>query len=62
LDYKKYVTVNPIYFRPTEVDLLLGDSTKARKKLGWKPQTDFSSLVKLMVEQDLELTRKQNNL
>jgi GDPmannose 4,6-dehydratase len=62
LDYKKHVTVNPIYFRPTEVDLLLGDSSKARAKLGWKPQTDFPTLVKLMVDEDLALMRKQNNL
>ena len=62
LDYKKYVTVNPIYFRPTEVDLLLGDASKARKKLGWKPQTDFSTLVKLMVQEDLALTKKLHNV
>ena len=60
LDYQKYVTVNPAYFRPTEVDLLLGDASKARKALGWKPKTDFPTLVKLMMDEDMELTRKQN--
>lgn len=47
------VEVDPRYFRPTEVDMLLGDSTKARAKFGWAPQTDFSALVAEMVESDL---------
>ena len=45
--------IDPPYFRPTEVDLLLGDSSKARKTLGWKPKTDFATLVKLMMDSDL---------
>jgi len=52
------VKVNPKYYRPTEVELLLGDSTKARKHLGWKPQVDFPTLVKDMMDSDLELMRK----
>lgn len=45
--------------RPSEVDQLLGDSTKARTVLGWKPQVDFQGLVKMMVESDLSLARRQ---
>ena len=44
----------PSYFRPTEVDLLIGDASKAREKLGWKPKTSFAQLVKEMVASDLE--------
>jgi GDPmannose 4,6-dehydratase len=47
------VRINPSYFRPTEVELLIGDPTKAREKLGWVPQTKFSDLVKIMVQADL---------
>ncbi|CAH2041632.1 unnamed protein product, partial [Iphiclides podalirius] len=52
------VRVNPKYFRPTEVDLLLGDPSKARQKLGWAPKVTFDELVKDMMEADLELMRK----
>lgn len=52
------VKVDPRYFRPTEVDALLGDATKARSKLGWKPEVSFDTLVKEMVQQDLEITRR----
>jgi len=62
LDYQKYVQTDPIYFRPTEVDLLIGDSSKARERLGWEPKTRFSELVELMVDSDLELLRKQYQL
>ena len=55
---KTVVKVDPRYFRPTEVDTLLGDSSKAREKLGWKPEATFSSLVKDMVAADLELARR----
>ncbi|NLI78228.1 MAG: GDP-mannose 4,6-dehydratase [Candidatus Riflebacteria bacterium] len=55
---KVVVEVDPRYFRPTEVDLLLGDSTKARAKLGWKPQTDLQALVSEMVRSDLAETGK----
>lgn len=53
LDWKKYVEIDSRYFRPTEVDLLLGDSTKARKALGWNPKVNFDQLVKMMVDADL---------
>jgi len=55
---KTVVKVDPRYFRPTEVDTLLGDSSKAREKLGWKPEATFLSLVKDMVAADLELARR----
>jgi GDPmannose 4,6-dehydratase len=54
LDWKDFVKVDPKYFRPAEVDLLLGDSTRARRELGWKPRVTFKELAKLMVEADLE--------
>jgi GDPmannose 4,6-dehydratase len=54
LDWQKYVRVDKSYFRPAEVDLLVGDPTKAREKLGWQPKTNFKDLVKLMVEADCE--------
>jgi GDPmannose 4,6-dehydratase len=59
LDYKKFVKQDDRYFRPSEVDHLLGDSSKARKLLGWKPRTTFKELVRLMVESDLELARSE---
>ncbi|NDF31246.1 MAG: GDP-mannose 4,6-dehydratase, partial [Acidimicrobiia bacterium] len=46
---------DPKFFRPAEVDLLIGDATKARTKLGWKPEVDFPTLVKMMVRNDLNL-------
>ena len=54
LDWREYVEVDPRYFRPTEVDSLLGDASKARKKLGWEPRIRFKELVKLMVDADLQ--------
>ncbi len=59
---KVLVRVNPKYFRPAEVDLLLGDSSKARKVLGWKPKYDLAALAKEMVEEDLKLARRQKVL
>ena len=55
---KTIVKVDPRYFRPTEVDSLLGDSSKARMQLGWKPEISFEALVKEMVEADLESARR----
>ena len=52
---KVVVKIDPQYFRPTEVDLLLGDSSKARAKLGWVPTTSFPDLVKEMVYADIKL-------
>ena len=53
LDWKKYVEIDPRYYRPAEVDLLLGNPAKAKEKLGWKPKTTFKELVKIMLEYDL---------
>jgi GDPmannose 4,6-dehydratase len=47
------VEINPIFYRPAEVDILLGDSSKAREELGWQPQTNFLQLVKKMVDRDI---------
>ena len=57
---KVLIEVDPVYFRPTEVDLLLGDSTKARTLLGWKPNYTFDTLVEEMVKSDLMLLQKEN--
>jgi GDPmannose 4,6-dehydratase len=54
-DWKRFVRQDPKYFRPAEVDYLIGDASKAREKLGWKPEVDFPSLVKMMVQHDLAL-------
>src|ERR1700751_1289207 len=56
---KTVVRIDPIYFRPTEVDLLIGDSSKARQKLGWAPKTSFAELVKEMVAADLAMARRE---
>jgi len=54
LDWKKHVVIDPKYFRPTEVDFLQGDATKAEKKLGWRPEIRFKDLVKMMVDADIK--------
>ena len=59
LDSRDCGEFDPRYHRPAEVDLLLGDSTKARTKLGWNPQTSFEQLVDMMVECDLELASQE---
>ena len=59
---KEVVCVDPKYFRPTEVDLLIGDATKAKEKLGWVPEYDLQDLVKDMMESDLKLMKKDQYL
>ena len=59
LDWKEYVEQDPRYYRPAEVDLLLGDATKARRQLGWEPEVNFKQLVRLMTDHDLELARQE---
>jgi len=59
LDWQKHVVVDPKYFRPAEVDLLLGDPKKAREVLGWRPRVTFSELVRLMVDADLEALKSR---
>ncbi len=54
LDWNEYVTIDERYFRPSEVDLLLGDATKAKEKLGWEPTVRFPELVRMMVDHDRE--------
>ncbi len=60
LDIKKHVDIDPRLFRPHEVPVLLGDSSKAEKNLGWKPKTSFKELVKLMYEEDLQALKTSN--
>jgi len=62
LDWRDYVKIDPRYFRPTEVDYLLGDATKASKQLHWQPRCSFKELVEMMVEHDLELARQELTL
>ena len=59
LDWSKYVEVDPAYFRPTEVDYLLGDSSKARRALNWEPRTSFQQLVRMMVDSDIMLAEEE---
>ncbi len=59
MDYKEFVEFDEKYTRPSEVDVLLGDPSKARNLLGWKPEVDFPGLVKMMVENDLELAKRE---
>ena len=59
LDWKKYVRTDKRYFRPTEVDCLIGDSSKARRVLKWKPKVNFKTLVRMMVDADMELVRRE---
>ena len=56
------MSIDPAYFRPTEVDLLIGDPTKAKEKLGWVPEHDLASLVKDMMQSDVKLMQKHQYL
>lgn len=60
LDYNDFVRKDEKYFRPAEVDILIGDATKARQKLGWKPKVGFKELARMMVDADLELLKRNN--
>jgi GDPmannose 4,6-dehydratase len=62
VEWKRHVDIDPRYYRPTEVDVLLGDSSKARRVLGWKPKVGFQELVKMMIDHDLELARQEQTL
>jgi GDPmannose 4,6-dehydratase len=62
LDYRDFVSIDPRYLRPAEVDLLLGDPSKARRQLGWTPRTTVERLAHMMVEHDLELARQEKTL
>jgi len=62
LDWQEHVEIDPWYYRPSEVDLLLGDASKARKELGWEPRVSFPELVRLMVDHDLVLAKEEKQL
>ncbi|MBP8979697.1 MAG: GDP-mannose 4,6-dehydratase [Syntrophobacterales bacterium] len=62
LDYEKYVAVDRRYFRPTEVDVLLGDAAKARRQLGWQPRVTFEGLIDMMIAADMESAEKERTL
>ncbi len=59
LDWEQYVEIDPKYFRPSEVDLLLGDAAKARRVLGWKPKVTFSQLARMMTDADMKLAQRE---
>jgi GDPmannose 4,6-dehydratase len=59
LDWKKHVEIDPRFFRPSEVDILIGDASKARRVLGWAPRVGFAELTAMMVDADLELARRE---
>ena len=62
LNYEDYIQISEKYFRPNEVDFLLGDSSKAKEKMNWKPKTSFNDLVELMVNHDIELAKQEKIL
>jgi GDPmannose 4,6-dehydratase len=59
MDWHKYVEVDPMYFRPTEVDILQGDGTKAAKVLGWKPKVAFRELARMMTDADMKIAEHE---
>jgi GDPmannose 4,6-dehydratase len=61
LDWQAYVEIDPDYYRPTEIDRLVGDASKARKRLGWAPRTKFRDLVKVMIEADARMLEDKLN-
>jgi len=62
LDYQEFVSIDQRYFRPTEVDALLGDASKARKQLGWVPKVSFDQLISMMIDSDMEAAQKEKTL
>lgn len=59
LDWKKHVKIDQKYYRPTEVDLLIGDASKAKKELGWQPKVRFQELIAMMVDADLAAEKEK---
>ena len=62
LDWKRYVEIDPRYYRPAEVDLLVGDAAKAKRLLNWEPKVKFNELIRLMVDADLSDLKKENHI
>ncbi|MCK4942897.1 MAG: GDP-mannose 4,6-dehydratase, partial [Candidatus Aminicenantes bacterium] len=62
LDYNEYVTLDKQFMRPAEVDLLIGDSSKAKEKLGWEPTVGFRQLIEMMVDSDIKLVKEEYDL
>ncbi len=62
IDWHQHVEIDPRYYRPAEVELLLGDASKARRELGWQPRVTFRELVRLMTDHDLELAHREKAL
>jgi GDPmannose 4,6-dehydratase len=62
MDWTRYVEIDPRYYRPTEVDYLLGDASKAKSRLGWEPEVSFTGLVNMMVDHDLQLAERERFL
>ena len=62
LDWQRHVAVDNRYFRPTEIDALLGDSAKARRVLGWQPRLGFVELIRMMVAHDIDLARRERTV
>ncbi|HAI12678.1 MAG TPA: GDP-mannose 4,6-dehydratase, partial [Phycisphaerales bacterium] len=62
LDYNDFVEIDPRYYRPAVVDLLLGDPAKAKAKLGWEPKVSFQKLVEMMVDGDMDLAAREKTL
>ena len=62
MDYRDFVKIDKSFKRPADVDLLIGDYSKAKEKLGWKPEVNFEDLIKMMVKSDIEVVKKEYNL
>jgi GDPmannose 4,6-dehydratase len=62
LDWKEYVVQDPRFMRPAEVDILIGDAAKAHRVLGWEPSVSFNELVQMMVDSDIKLLKRENDL
>ena len=62
LDWTKHVEIDPGYFRPSEVDMLVGDASKAMEKLKWRPSVDFDRLIRIMVDSDLDRAKQEARL
>ena len=62
LDWHQYVEIDPRYFRPSEVDLLLGDASKARRRPEWQPRVSFRELARMMVDADMEAAQRERVL